>query len=50
MRHLFEQFLTSGGDWMASAIMMNAKSKKKGVRHGSHVWKKFETLVTEQLS
>ena len=50
MRHLFEQFLTSGGDWHATAIMLNVRSKKRGVRHGSHVWKKFELLVKELLA
>ena len=49
MRHLFEQYLSSGGDWQNSAIMMNVRSKKKGVRHGSHVWKKFHVLVQEWL-
>ena len=50
MRHLFEQFLTCSEDWQQSAIMMNVRSRKKGSRHGSYVWKKFQTLVEEQLA
>ena len=49
MRHLFEQFVTAGEDWQQTAIMMNIRSRKKGTRHGQHVWKKFELLVTELL-
>ena len=47
MRHLYEQFITSGENWLESAIMLNVRSKKKGVRHGCHVWKKHSAVVEE---
>ena len=50
MRFLFEQFLTANENWQQSAIMMNVRQKKKGSRHGKHVWKRFEQVVAEQLA
>ena len=49
MKHLFEQFLTAGEDWLQSAIVVNTRSRKKGARRGQYVWKKFHKLVEEQL-
>ena len=49
MRHLFEQFLSSDGNWMNSAIMLNVRSKKKGTRHGCYVWLKFEDVKQKCL-
>ena len=49
MRHFYEMYMSCGGNWQHSSVMLNIRNRSKGKKTGKYVWKKWETLAKERL-
>ena len=50
MRHFFEMYLTSNGNWEESSVMYNARRRSGKKRCGKYVWKRLMDLKQQCLA